>query len=187
MNLSQTPNIISIARILLVAPIAYLLFSERYTEAVVLFVIAGVSDGIDGYLAKHYNWTSRLGSILDPLADKLLLVTTFIVLGWMGHIPLWVVAAVIARDVIIMIGAIAYHFLIGAYHMAPTIFSKINTAVQITLATAILFSLAIIPLSPELLTVLVYGVFVTTVVSGVDYVWSWSKRAIQVRGHRHCR
>lgn len=83
------PNVITAFRFLLVPPVVILLLQERFTAALIVFGVAGFSDGLDGFLAKRYDWRSRLGSILDPLADKLLLVSSFVTLGWLGLIPAW--------------------------------------------------------------------------------------------------
>ncbi len=171
------PNCITVLRVLLTAPVAYLLLEQRYSEALLLFLIAGLSDGLDGYLAKRYNWSSRLGSILDPLADKLLLVTAYICLSWVGDIPLWLAFMVLGRDLIIVLGAIAYYFLVGHYQPAPTWISKINTTLQIVLVLALVFSLGLVALPQWLLISLVYAVCATTLLSGLDYVWSWGRKA----------
>ena len=89
MNRSDIPNIISMLRIILVIPTVMLLLNERYGQALILFAVAGASDGLDGYIAKRYHYVSRLGTILDPLADKLLLVCTYLALGWLGLLPAW--------------------------------------------------------------------------------------------------
>lgn len=171
------PNIISVARVILSLPVAYLLLQEAYAGALVLFFVAGVSDGLDGFLAKHYGWHSRLGSVLDPLADKILLVTSYLCLGWVGMIPLWLVIMVMARDVIIVAGGAAFHYLVGRYEMAPTWVSKVNTTMQIVLVLSLVFSQGVLLLPDELLVGLVYVVCVTTVLSGLDYVWTWSRKA----------
>lgn len=171
------PNIISVARILLSFPLAYLLLEERYGEAIGLYFIAGVSDALDGYLAKSRGWYSRLGSILDPLADKVLLLTTYIVLGWSGVLPLWLVSMVVGRDVVIVSGALAYHVLIGSYDMAPTWISKANTTLQIILGLAVVVSLGLMALPAAMLTGLEYAVGIVTALSGLDYVWTWSRKA----------
>jgi len=94
------PNLITAFRFLLVPPVVFLLLSSRFGEALVIFAIAGFSDALDGFLAKHYGWASRLGAALDPLADKLLLVSAFIALGWLELIPVWLVVIVILRDIV---------------------------------------------------------------------------------------
>ncbi len=171
------PNAISIGRIILVLPVALLLLAEEYLGALLLFFAAGLSDGLDGLLAKRYGWHSRLGSILDPLADKTLLVVSYLCLGWVGAIPEWLVAIVIGRDLIIVAGAAAFHLLIGRYEMVPTWISKVNTTMQILLVLVLVFSEAVFALPEDLLTGMVYVVCVTTLASGVDYVWTWSFRA----------
>ncbi len=180
MTKRNIPNIISIGRILLVIPIVYFLYTKQLNIALVLFIIAGVSDGIDGYLAKHYDWTSELGAFLDPLADKLLLVSSYLVLGWVGLLPLWLVMAVIIRDLVIVSGSLGYFVLIGRVEMAPSIVSKINTAAQIGLVVVLLLA-SVINWFDSLVHPLIYVVFTTTVLSGLDYVWVWSKRAWQNR------
>ena len=177
MTLRDLPNLISVLRIVLVIPIVYLLVQRQFGLALVLFAVAGISDGLDGYLAKRYNWSSRLGSILDPLADKLLLVSAFLALAWVGEIPLWLVIAIMARDVIIILGGIIYHYLIGQFEMVPTWISKLNTVFQIVLVLAIVFSLGVYTLSPAMINGLVIMVTITTLISGLDYIWVWGRRA----------
>ncbi len=185
LGLKDLPNLISIARILLSLPVAYLLLEQRFTEALLLFFVAGVSDGLDGFLAKRFGWHSRLGSILDPLADKILLVTSFLCLALVEVIPIWLMMMVFARDLIIIIGAAAFHFLIGQYEMAPTWISKINTTLQIILVLALVLSHGVYSLPAELLMWLVYGVSVTTILSGLDYVWIWGRKAYHLKNAQH--
>ena len=179
MTLRDIPNIISLLRIVLVIPIVYLLIQREFSYALVLFFIAGISDGLDGYLAKRNNWKSRLGSILDPLADKLLLVFSYFALGWLGEIPLWLVAAVVIRDLVIIVGAISYHEIIGVYDMTPTWMSKTNTFCQIVLVLIVVFSSGAYKLPDDVIDTLVIIVAITTVASGVNYVWVWGRRAMK--------
>lgn len=181
MRLRDIPNLLSLVRMALAIPIALLLLHEWYRAALLIFIAAGLSDALDGYLAERFSWHSRLGSILDPLADKVLLVTNYVVLGWMGAIPLWLVATVIGRDVVVVSGALIYHALIGRYEMAPSMASKLNTVLQIVLVVAVVASLGIVSLPPWVLNGLVYGVLVATVWSGVDYVWTWGSQAFRAR------
>ena len=185
LGLKDLPNLISIARILLSLPVAYLLLEQRFAEALLLFFVAGVSDGLDGFLAKRFAWHSRLGSILDPLADKILLITSFLCLALVDVIPMWLMMMVFARDLIIIIGAAAFHFMIGQYEMAPTWISKINTTLQIILVLVLVLSHGLYPLPGELLVWLVYGVSVTTVLSGLDYVWIWGRKAYHLKSTPH--
>lgn len=177
MTLRDLPNLISLARVLMVLPVVILLATQQHTAALVLFAVAGASDALDGFLAKRFGWTSRLGAILDPLADKALLISTYLVLGWLGLIPWWLVAIVIVRDAVIVTGAVAYHFRIGRFETDPTALSKANTFMQILLALSVVFSQGVTPLPPLWITALVYLVLATTTASGVGYVWTWGRRA----------
>ncbi len=181
MTRADIPNIISVLRIGLVLPVVAALVHEQFTLALLLYTVAGVSDALDGYIAKRYNCASRLGSILDPLADKLLLVSTYVALAWLGLLPVWLVAAVAARDILILVGAVSYHLLIGEYEMKPTLISKINTFAQIALGLAAVFAAGLYPLSPALLEGMVWAVLATTLLSGIDYVWTWGVRACRAR------
>jgi cardiolipin synthase len=171
------PNLISIARILMVAPLVVLLLHRRFDVALALFLLAGLSDALDGFLAKHYHWQSRLGGILDPLADKLLLVATTLSLGWLGILPLWLVGLVLARDLIIVFGALAYDVLIAEIQPEPTPISKLNTLLQILLVLTAIFGVAVMPVPNGLMQGLIGAVALTTLASGVLYVMDWSHRA----------
>ncbi len=177
MRASDIPNLITVGRILLVPPIAWALFQQHFKLALVLFVVAGVSDGVDAFLAKHYGWTSRLGALLDPLADKFLLVTCFIVLTWTGFIPLWLMILVIMRDIVIVVGAVTYNFRIRRLDADPTLISKLNTLLQILLILLVIVNQAMGWGQAGWIEVLVYAVTVTVVWSGFDYVITWSRRA----------
>lgn len=177
MSLSWLPNAISLLRIALVAPILLLILDGRFGWALGLFFVAGFSDGVDGYLAKRFNWHTRLGALLDPVADKLLVAGTFITLAYTQHIPVWLAAVVILRDVLIVGGATAYNFIVKPVQGEPTKISKLNTALQL------LFLLFVVSRAgfnwPDKISITVLGasVLITVVISGVDYVWSWSNRA----------
>ena len=178
MSLNWLPNAISLFRIALVAPILWLMLNDRHDVALVLFFVAGFSDGLDGYLAKRFNWHSRSGALLDPVADKLLVAGTFVTLAATGHLPIWLAAIVILRDVVILGGATAYHFLVRPVEGEPTRISKLNTALELLL---ILFVISRAGFGwPDQITVTMLGaaVLVTVVISGIDYVWCWTKRAL---------
>jgi cardiolipin synthase len=180
MKLATVPNLICVLRIALTVPIVLLLADERYTETLVLFALAAASDMLDGYLAKTFGWTSELGKILDPLADKLLLVSVFITLAWIGLVPAWLAVVAVARDVVIGVGAGVYKWLFGALEGQPTIASKLNTLVQLVFVIAVVWGSAF-PQFPE--WVIVAGgalVLVTTFVSGFDYVQAYVHKAIAV-------
>ncbi|HLU07181.1 MAG TPA: CDP-alcohol phosphatidyltransferase family protein [Woeseiaceae bacterium] len=177
MSLRWLPNAISLFRIALVVPILLLIVDGRYDLALILFFIAGFSDGVDGYLAKRFNWHTRLGALLDPIADKLLVAGTFLVLVYTGHVPVWLAVLVILRDVVIVVGAAAYNFLVGPVEGEPTRISKLNTALELLFVLFVLSRAAFDWPAEISVTLIGAAVLVTVVVSGVDYVWSWTRRA----------
>lgn len=177
MSLSWLPNAISLMRIALVPPTLYLIINGEYGWAMLLFWVAGASDGIDGYLAVRFDWGSRLGALLDPIADKLLVAGMFITLAYTGHIPVWLATIVIFRDVVIIGGATAYNFIVKPVPGEPTRISKINTVLQMLYLLFVLSRAAFGWPDQITLTVLGAAVLVTVVISGFDYVLSWSERA----------
>lgn len=181
MTRADIPNLISLMRVFLVLPTVMALMNEQFLLALLLYTIAGISDGLDGFIAKRYGYITRLGSILDPLADKLLLVATYITLAWLELLPVWLAVAVVARDLLILVGAILYHLLIGKYEMSPTLISKLNTLGQIVLGLLTVFSAGVYAIPPHLHDWLVLFVFGTTVLSGLDYMWTWGRRAHRAR------
>lgn len=132
------PNLITLGRVILVPIVFWLLLTSEMQAAFVLFVIAGISDGVDGYLAKRFGWTTELGAYLDPLADKLLLVCIFIALGVAGQLPLWLVIAVVSRDLLIVIGVVLSWLLGNPVRIHPLVVSKLNTVSQIVLAAVVM-------------------------------------------------
>ncbi len=179
MSLNWLPNAISLLRIALVAPILMLILQGSFAWALALFWLAGFSDGLDGYLAKRFNWHTRLGALLDPVADKLLVAGLFITLAYTQDIPVWLAVVVIVRDVVIVAGATVYNFLIRPVQGEPTRISKLNTALEL------LFLLFVLSRAgygwPDQISITILGAatLVTVVISGVDYVWSWSRRALR--------
>lgn len=172
MSLSILPNIITIMRIILIIPFAYYVVVEQYALALIIFLIAGLSDGLDGLLAKRYRWQSRFGSITDPLADKLLLLVALLLLVVKGHISWTLFWVSTARDVIIVGGATSYHYLVGPYEMRPSLISKWNTALLILLVLLVLLTAAGWYLVPEfLLQRLEITVILTCIISGLHYIW----------------
>jgi cardiolipin synthase len=171
------PNIISALRLVAVIPVVWLLLSQQFGWALVLFAVAGVSDGVDGFLAKGYGWQSRLGGILDPLADKALLVSCLLVLGSMGLVAVWLVMAAIFRDLVIVAGALLYNFRVEELEAAPTLSSKINTLFQIVLVIAAITNAGPMPMPNWVITALTWVCLATVLVSGVQYVLVWSAKA----------
>jgi cardiolipin synthase (CMP-forming) len=174
------PNLISSIRILLVVPIALALLHHQLVTTMALFGVAALSDAADGYLAKRNGWQSELGAVLDPLADKLLLVTVFITLAYMRLVPLWLMVAAVARDAIIVSGALLYRICFGALSVRPSVVSKFNTLCQAGYIMAVVgrgeFSIP----PAWVLTALGAMVFVTVMVSGMDYVMIYGRRAMSL-------
>ena len=174
MRASNIPNLICLARIVLVIPIIRSLSQEQFLLSLLLIVIAGLSDILDGYLAKRNNWRSYLGSVLDPAADKILLVSLFLTLQSMGLIPLWLTLTVIMRDCMIIFGLSLYRYFVGVPQPKPTTISKFNTLLQLTfivlviLAQGVQFPFAILSMICGSL------VFVTSILSCLDYWIIWS-------------
>ncbi len=174
---AHIPNLICVARILLVWPIVAALLGGNYPTALLLIAVAAGSDGLDGYLAKRFNWRSRLGGLLDPLADKLLLVSTFVALTVTGLVPGWLTLVVIARDLIIVAGSLAYQAFVATLQPEPSVASKLNTAAQMLFVIAVVANAGFGWPAREVLLVSGATVLATSVVSGLDYVVRWSARA----------
>jgi cardiolipin synthase len=175
--LRHLPNLITLARIALIWPILTALMEHRYGLALGLLVITGVSDGLDGFLAKHFRWTSELGKFLDPLADKMLLIAVFVTTTRLGISPPWVTAVAVARDVLIGTGALTYRLWLGPLHGYPTMLSKLNTAAQLGYLLAVLLHAAAEFPRPSLLNAIAVLVCIMTLVSGVEYVSIFTRRA----------
>jgi len=145
--------------------------------ALLLFLIAGASDALDGFLAKQFDWGSRIGALLDPLADKALLISCYAALAWIGSLPFWLLALVVFRDVLIVAGATIYNYRIERLDAHPTLVSKLNTLLQIILVLLVIINLATGYGETLWINWLVYAVTVSIVWSGLDYVITWSRRA----------
>jgi len=171
------PNIISFARIILVFPVIWSLLNHYYKSALLLFLVAGISDALDGFLARQFKWQSYLGGIIDPLADKFLLVSAYICLGWLEALPWWLVGLIVLRDVVIVVGALAYHYRIRQLDADPSLISKLNTGVQIFLVLLVVYNLGFSTAYAWMNNWLIWIVATTTVLSGLDYVVSWSNKA----------
>jgi cardiolipin synthase len=170
------PNILSLARLLSVPVAIMLMLDGSYALCFWLFVAAGVTDAVDGWIAKSFDARTALGAYLDPLADKALVVSTYLMLGWLGHLPAWLVVLVVFRDVLIVGGAMVAYFMLGDFRSDPLAISKINTAVQIVLVGAVLARLGLDIGAPVLDWVLVHVAAATTLLSGGAYLWQWGRR-----------
>jgi cardiolipin synthase (CMP-forming) len=169
------PNCITIFRFLLVPFVLYSIFAGHMAVALAGFVLAGISDGVDGFIARRFNQRSELGAYLDPIADKLLLVSIFGVFGYLGQLPLWLVFLVISRDAMI-VGAVVLSTIMGnPVKMHPLMVSKANTAFQIVLAAFVLAELAFSLSYTKLELCLVWLVALLTALSAAAYLVSWMR------------
>jgi cardiolipin synthase len=180
MSLRHLPNLLCVLRMVLVLPVALWILDGRYPEVMALFALAAFTDGLDGFLAKRFGWTSELGKHLDPLADKLLLITVFACLSVAELSPWWLTAVVLLRDLIIVFGGLVYRALFGPVEGRPTLCSKLNTVCQIVFCLAVVARAAYgVPAEPVIIA-LGALVLVTTAVSGIDYVLIYARRAAAV-------
>lgn len=175
--MNHIPNILTIGRIILIVPFALALLKAHYEYALLLFFIAGLSDAVDGFLARQFKWRSRFGAIADPLADKLLLVTSYAMLAWTGQLPLWLVALVFGRDVMIVVGAIVFHFKVYQYDIQPSLLGKLCTFTQIVYVLVLLIGLAGYLIDALILSIGLYAVALITFASGAHYLIVWGARA----------
>jgi cardiolipin synthase len=171
------PNLISLGRLLAAPVIVWLILDARLSEAFVLFIVAGVSDAVDGFIAKRFNAETAFGKFLDPLADKALLVCVYVSLAQAGLLVTWLAIMVVFRDAIIVGGAILFHTLTHSLTMRPVRISKVNTAAQIVLAAAVLGVSGFGVEDRLVIDVLVYVVAATTLLSGAVYMVTWSRLA----------
>jgi len=169
------PNIITLLRFVLVPAVVYAMLMGEMKWALAGFVIAGVSDGIDGFIARQFNQRSELGAYLDPMADKLLLVCVFVVLGLMGELPLWLVILAVSRDALIITAVLISTIMANPVEMRPLFVSKANTAVQIVLAAVVLCELAFAQRFWDLRTWLIVVSGLLTAASAAAYLVGWLK------------
>tara|TARA_B100000674_G_scaffold441978_1_gene406030 strand:+ start:152 stop:727 length:576 start_codon:yes stop_codon:yes gene_type:complete len=171
----QIPNLITGLRVILVLPIVWALLTSKFELAILLFIIAGVSDGVDGYLAKRFDWSSRIGGILDALADKFLLTSTFLCLWLLNVFSGWFVIWVLLRDLMIIFGGIVYNLRVAKFNPKPSLISKINTFLQIVLAALGVIHIGLYPIPEWLLDIFIYTVTLTVLLSGVGYIKEWGQ------------
>lgn len=175
--LRHLPNAICLARIALTVPVVEAIGRGDHAFALGVFTVAALSDGLDGFLAKRFGWTSDLGRILDPLADKILLVAAFLACAWTGLVPTWLAAAAIARDVMLVGGAVIFRFWFGPLPGHPSGVSKINTGLQIAVVIVAILNAAAPVVPSALVFSLAMVTLGTTLVSGVGYVGRYLRQA----------
>jgi cardiolipin synthase len=185
------PNVLTVIRMVLIPVFVIALYYQRFALALFVFLSAGITDGLDGMLARRFNQKSQLGTILDPIADKLLLVTSFVTLSMPSimtrsaipspygnlhlPVPFWVTTAVISRDVFIIVGAAAINIVTGFRHFSPSWLGKANTVVQIAAIVIILLATHVPLIRGYLLPTVYITVFAFALLSGVHYIFHVSR------------
>lgn len=176
--LKQIPNALTVFRLVLIIPFLFCLYHKAYENAFYLYVLAGVTDAFDGWVARYFNCQSAFGSFVDPMADKLLVASSFISLALIGILPWWLVLLVFLRDLTISIGIIVWYWLIQRrLAFKPTLLSKINTVLQLSLVTLCLFELAFFEIGAYYAPILMFLTATTTTATYIDYVWTWGRKA----------
>lgn len=177
--LRYIPNVITGLRVILVLPIAFSIVKEIYIAAFLLFAISGLSDALDGFIARRYGWVSALGRLIDPLADKLMMMATTLTLGLLGHFPEMLMVLIIVKDLTLLVGVFPYTTLAGFPRIQPNLMGKWTTAIQIFLLTSVLLNLGFPGTLPELfINVFFWIVAIMTSLDGVIYLWLWTLRLI---------
>jgi len=186
------PNTLTLGRILLVPLLVWLIIDQEMFAAFLVFLMAGLSDAADGFLAKRFGWHTELGAYLDPIADKALLVTIYVTLGLAGHLPVWLVIAVVSRDILI-VGAVLLAWMMSRpITVKPLLVSKVNTCLQIALAGVVLGRLGLGLGLDNLVWLLVWMTGTFTIISAGAYFWAWLRhmasyepaQAVTVHPHR---
>ncbi len=167
------PNLITLARLLAVPLVVWLIVADRMAPAFWVFVLAGLSDAADGFIAKRFNCVTEFGRYLDPIADKALLVSVYVTLGHAGYLPTWLVILVVFRDAFIVGGILFLRQLDGPVRLHPLFISKLNTTMQIVLASTVLAMLGFDVSDFGLIEVLIVVVAATTMASGIAYLMRW--------------
>ena len=175
------PNSLTFLRLLLALPMGWLILRQQYDWALATGVLAGISDALDGFAARRLNAFSRFGAILDPIADKILILVTFLCLAEVGLVPWYLAIAVIARDLVIVAGASCYYALIGPFEFAATNLSKSNMAIQISFCVLVLLSQVVEDIPSQAILAGSAAVLFLAAASGFDYVMSWTIKAMQSR------
>jgi cardiolipin synthase len=177
MILKQLPNLVSLLRLFLIVPFLYCLQSHAYPAAFYLFLFAGITDSIDGWLARQFHCQTYLGRFIDPLADKLLITCSVVSLAMLHQLPWWLVLLIFSRDLTISVGVVVWYYCIEqSFNFTPTKLSKMNTALQIILVGFCLINIAFFQLPNALISTCIFFTATTTTVTFLDYVWTWGQK-----------
>ncbi|MBF0145255.1 MAG: CDP-alcohol phosphatidyltransferase family protein [Magnetococcales bacterium] len=175
------PNFLSFVRIFSVPLFIWMVLNHQIYWGLFLFIMAGITDALDGYIANKFDKVTELGTFLDPLADKILLTSAFVTLNVTSLIPLWITLMVVTRDLVIIAGAMVFQVLTGTLKMEPLPISKVNTVMQIILISVVMGS-EIFPIWPGIKNIMFAIVVLTTLSSGFIYIYIWTKKAVEKEG-----
>ena len=175
----NVPNALTLLRFLLIPVLVYFILRRNYPVAFAAFVVSALSDFADGVIARGWSARTRFGAIADPVVDKLTMLAVTLTLAVQGLLPLWLLAAIVGRDLLIVGGALAYHYIVGRFDVAPTMLSKFNTLLEFVTLAIVLGNAADIVSAGAVLPVLFALLTATIVASGGQYVWAWGRRAIR--------
>ena len=177
----NVPNSITLIRLGLVPAMAYYLADEAYEIALPIFLGAALSDFADGYIARRFKLVSTFGATLDPNADKLSMLVATVLLAWQTLLPIWLAVAIVARDIIIVVGALAFLLVRGRLDIAPTRLSKVNTFIEFAVLLVVMAAAAGWIETGAWMPIVFVIVLTTVVASGAQYVWLWGRKAVSGR------
>ena len=181
------PNLLSVMRMIMVVPVVWALASGRFGVALGLFAAAGISDALDGAIAKRCGWSSRLGALLDPAADKLLVLGTYTTLAVAHRVPWWLIVLMFCRDLVIVTGAAIYRWKVGPFVIQPALTSKITTGLLIVVGIALVIQGLHPWLSPTWQDVLIGLLAAALAISWLDYQLTWGIRFLRERSNLAAR
>jgi len=181
-NILNIPNILTLGRIVVTPFIVYALLRGEPALALILMVAAGITDMLDGAIARYFNQRTTVGAYLDPLADKLMLISGFVTLFIVDQVPLFLFLAVVFRDVVIVVGALAYEMVTHQLKMEPSMVSKVTTFLQIVCVVTLILNMAW-PLADLWIQLTVWSTFIVTCISGIHYMIVWTRKAAFEEGH----
>jgi cardiolipin synthase len=181
---ANVANLLTVVRLCLAVPIVLLVMSGDFPLAAALFLIAALSDGLDGFIAKRFSGVTPFGTVLDPIADKVLMASLFVTLAFMGHLPVWIVALVLARDVLIVLGTLALRLIAGEFRVEPLLVGKASTLMQILLGATVLVQLSVLPNLGVWLDLLLLLTAATVLASAVAYLRAAARIWVAARAAR---
>lgn len=180
----NAPNLISMLRVLLTPVLVYLITQSAYGYALGVFLLAGTSDALDGFIARRFNLFTPFGAIIDPVADKLIILSSLFTLTWVDLLPVWLTLAILGRDIVIVGGAVAYRWLTGSVQITPTFLGKTHTFLEFAMIAFVLGNAAAILDGTSWLAIFFAVTFLTAVASGGQYVWIWAGKTSRFLGAR---